>query len=181
MTPKKVLIIDGNPRRRALKFLNFTNIATNVLPNFTDHVRDLIHIIKTEYKSPQTEMVFCQVIENYDGTDNYQWDPVNHANFNKALIWAIEQGFTHVYVSFYFATAADNMLCYNTERLTKKLKIYCASENTPEEHNDFKGNNYCPSKEQAVYVSSDSNQWSGTTPYGEDYTSRLALRAMLDS
>jgi len=130
------------------------------------------------------DLTFCQVVENYTyDSDDYMSNSMNHANLNRALLWAIEQGFEYVYMGFFFYSPMNCTLNKDTNKLAKRIKMFCASENNKEEYDEscliIREKEYCPAKNLAMYVSATGNAWPGTVPVGEDWTSRLTATAVV--
>jgi len=184
----KVLVVDGNPKTRGCKFLNFTSDQHVNWTEWNDHARDILKCLSdsTSKMGGDLDLIFCQVVENYtDGSDDYMSDATNHANLNRALLWAIEQGIEYVYMGFFFYSPHNSILNKDTNRLTRRIKIFCASENSRVEFRQScvlikKGAvTYCPSKILATYVSATRCAWPDTIPFGDDWTSRLTASAVV--
>ena len=83
-----VLFIDGKPSDGRRSFINFTNLETKLLPNFTDHIDDIISIFNTHCKK-KTKCYFSQNIEVYEeNSDSFRHSIENFKNLNKTLLWA---------------------------------------------------------------------------------------------
>jgi len=186
----KVLVIDGKPDDPNCKFVNFTSDPGMYIPVWDEHATDILNCFSDSSNTLDLtlDLIFCQVVENYivDSND-YMSDTRNHANLNRALLWAIEQGIEYVYIGFFFYAPRNSKLNKATNSLAKRIKIFCASENNDEEYKESsliikkKAMSYCPSKKMATYVSATSRSWPGTVPSGDDWTSRLTATAVVEA
>jgi len=186
----KVLVIDGKPKSRGCKIVNFTSDKYVDFPDWNDHASDILKCFSdaTSTLDLEFDFIFCQVVETYTcGSDDYMSNPTNHANLNRALLWAIEQGIEYVYMGFFFYSPHNSILNNDTNRLSKRIKMFCASENNKVEYREScaltnKGRvTYCPSKKSATYISATCNAWPGTVPSGDDWTSRLTATAVVEA
>tara|TARA_X000001036_G_C20601634_1_gene775173 strand:- start:462 stop:1064 length:603 start_codon:yes stop_codon:yes gene_type:complete len=185
LTMKKVLVIDSHPDSKHVDKISFT--MTPPKRKYIEHSNDVLSIF--EKVMPEAELVFAHITCEYED-DKYYGSLFNHQNFNKALEWAKDKGFSAIYAQaqFYcppkYAGIDEITNRYakehrKTERILKTLKIpiVCPAENTAEER--IWGVLFSPKLSSAEYVSSSTGpKFPGTVVVKSkdyEYTSQLAV------
>lgn len=153
-----VLFIDGKPSGRR-NFKNFTNVGDDSLPDFREHIDDIINVFK-EHCNKRKKLYFAQSIQDYEEfSASYSHSHQNFKNFNRALEWAASNDIKWIYIScgcYGVSPTGEGMTeaQYRTElrkndkwmRLLNRneVKVYHPGSNEPEDIDYEKSYEWAP-------------------------------------